>query len=232
MRHQRRIRKLGRKSKHYEATRRNLVCSLFRHGRVKTTVAKAKAFRPFAEKMVTLAKKNLAIDVGEAPVSPDRGDPEGHAKCRAWVDSHRAELAARMHNLRNAISYLQDKEVVTKLFDEIAPRFAERAGGYTRIIRLARPRLGDAAPLAYLELVGEGVSREERLPRAARRRRKKQQRAEEAAAATAGDTAVAIADEEEASGVDPDTGDADAGSPAGDENAGSPSGDADGEKES
>jgi len=200
MRHQRRIRKLGRKSKHYEATRRNLVCSLFRYGRVKTTLAKAKAFRPFAEKMVTLAKKNLAIKVEDAPVSPNRSDAESHTRYRAWVDANRPQLVARMHNLRNAISYLQDKEIVAKLFDEIAPRFADRPGGYTRIIKLSRPRLGDAAPVAYLELVGDGAAREERLPRAARRRRKKQPRQEEAVAEPQeADTAVATADEDDAS---------------------------------
>ena len=93
--------------------------ALFTHGRVITTLPKAKEYRPFAEKMITLAKvKNL-------------------------------------HNIRRAASMLgNDREVVQKLFDEIGPRFAERNGGYTRILKLAKPRLGDNAPRAIFELVG------------------------------------------------------------------------------
>lgn len=185
MRHQKRIRKLGRKSKHFEATRRNLVCSLFKHGRVKTTYAKARAFRPFAEKLVTLAKKNLSIKVPDAPEGSDRGDPTSMSAHRAWVKKNRPELAARMHNLRNAIRHLQNKEVVDLLFNEIAERFANRPGGYTRIIKLSRPRLGDCAPQVYLELVGVNDTREGRLPEAKRRKKRKgaEPRSAEAAAA-------------------------------------------------
>ena len=116
MRHQRAGKKLGRDSSHRRALYANLACSLIEHGRIRTTEAKAKAVKPFAEQMITLGK---------------RGD-----------------LAAR----RQAISELRSKDVVHTLFADIAPRFAERQGGLTRIIKLG-PRQGDAAAMVYLELV-------------------------------------------------------------------------------
>ena len=94
----------------------NLAGSLIEHGRIKTTEAKAKAVKPFAEQMITLGK---------------RGD-----------------LAAR----RQAIAKLRSQDVVHVLFSEVAPRFAERPGGYTRIVKLG-PRAGDAAEMVYLEFV-------------------------------------------------------------------------------
>jgi large subunit ribosomal protein L17 len=116
MRHARSGKKLGRDSAHRKALYANLACALVEHGRIKTTVTKAKAVKPFAEQMITLGK---------------RGD-----------------LAAR----RQAISELRSQDVVHKLFAEVAPRFAERPGGYTRIVKIG-PRYGDAAEMAYLELV-------------------------------------------------------------------------------
>jgi large subunit ribosomal protein L17 len=116
MRHRRAGKKLGRDSAHRKALYANLAGSLIEHGRVKTTVAKAKAVKPFAEQMITLGK---------------RGD-----------------LAAR----RQAIAELRSQDVVHVLFAEVAPRFAERPGGYTRIVKLG-PRAGDAAEMVYLELV-------------------------------------------------------------------------------
>jgi large subunit ribosomal protein L17 len=116
VRHQRAGKKLGRDSSHRRALYANLACSLIEHGRIRTTEAKAKAVKPFAEQMITLGK---------------RGD-----------------LAAR----RQAISELRSKEIVHALFADVAPRFAERPGGYTRIIKLG-PRQGDAADMVYLELV-------------------------------------------------------------------------------
>jgi len=116
MRHHRSGKKLGRDSAHRKALYANLACALVEHGRIRTTVTKAKAVKPFAEQMITLGK---------------RGD-----------------LAAR----RQAISELRSQDVVHKLFAEVAPRFAERPGGYTRIVKIG-PRLGDAAEMAYLELV-------------------------------------------------------------------------------
>ena len=114
MRHHRAGKKLGRDSAHRKSLYANLACALV--GRIKTTVTKAKAVKPFAEQMITLGK---------------RGD-----------------LAAR----RQAIAELRSQDAVHKLFAEVAPRFAERPGGYTRIIKIG-PRQGDAAEMAYLELV-------------------------------------------------------------------------------
>src|SRR5438105_1345276 len=116
MRHHRAGKKLGRDSAHRKALYANLAGSLIEHGRIKTTEAKAKAVKPFAEQMITLGK---------------RGD-----------------LAAR----RQAIAELRSQDVVHVLFAEVAPRFTDRPGGYTRIVKLG-PRAGDAAEMVYLELV-------------------------------------------------------------------------------
>ena len=116
MRHAKQGRKLGVDAPHRKALLGNLVCSLVEHGRIKTTVSKAKEARPLAEKMITLAK---------------RGD-----------------LAAR----RQAGARLRSKEAGHTLFSERGPRYADRPGGYTRIVRLGA-RQGDAAEMAYLELV-------------------------------------------------------------------------------
>ena len=116
MRHQKSGRKLGRDSAHRKALYANLTKQLIEHGRIKTTLAKAKEIRPVAEQMITLGK---------------RGD---------------------LHARRQAVAFLRQKPVVKSLFDDIAPRYSERPGGYTRIIKLG-PRLGDAAEMAYIELV-------------------------------------------------------------------------------
>jgi large subunit ribosomal protein L17 len=116
MRHHRVGKKLGRDSSHRKAMYANLACSLIEHERIKTTEAKAKAVRPFAEQMITLGR---------------RGD---------------------LHARRQALAHLRSQEVVHKLFSEVGPRFADRPGGYTRIVKLGE-RPGDAAPVAYLELV-------------------------------------------------------------------------------
>ncbi len=116
MRHARAGKKLGRDSAHRKALYSNLAGALLEHGRIKTTEAKAKAVKPFAEQMITLGK---------------RGD-----------------LSAR----RKALAELRSPDVVSHLFGDVAPRFAERPGGYTRIIKLGQ-RQGDAAEMVYLELV-------------------------------------------------------------------------------
>src|SRR4029079_5853045 len=109
-------RKLGRDSAHRKSLYANLTSELIVHGRIRTTLAKAKEVRPVAEQMITLGK---------------RGD---------------------LHARRQAVAFLRQKPVVKSLFDDGAPRYAERPGGYTRIIKLG-PRLGDAAEMAYIELV-------------------------------------------------------------------------------
>src|SRR5438874_12540267 len=116
MRHHRAGRKLGRDASHRKALYANLAGALIEHGRIKTTVTKAKAVKPIAEKMITLGR---------------RGD---------------------LHARRQAVSFLRSKDVVHKLFAEVAPRMGERPGGYARIVKLG-PRAGDSAEMAYLELV-------------------------------------------------------------------------------
>jgi large subunit ribosomal protein L17 len=117
--------KLGRSRGHRTAMRRTMVTEFFRHERIKTTKTKAAAIRDEAERLITHAKVGVAA--GEA----------------------RAVSARRL-----AAARLNDPQVVKKLFDEIAPRYAARPGGYTRVVKLG-PRHGDAAEMVYLELVEE-----------------------------------------------------------------------------
>ena len=124
MRHQKKTVKLGRTAEHRKALLANQVCSLIEHQRIKTTLAKAKAVRPLAEKMVTLGKQGS------------------------------------LHARRTALAVLRQKNAVKKLFDDIAPRSADRNGGYTRIIRLG-VRKSDAAKVAFLEWVDAPVVVEE-----------------------------------------------------------------------
>jgi large subunit ribosomal protein L17 len=137
MRHRRAGKKLGRDSAHRKALYSNLAGALIEHGRIKTTVAKAKAVKPIAEEMITLGR---------------RGD-----------------LAAR----RQALAFLRSNDVVHKLFADVGPRFADRAGGYSRIVKLG-PRYGDSAEMVYLELV-------DYVPPAAPARRPVREREEEEA---------------------------------------------------
>jgi large subunit ribosomal protein L17 len=116
MRHGDKVNNLGRKSSHRKAMISNMACSLIRHKRINTTVAKAKALRVFVEPLLTKSKKDST------------------------------------HSRRIVFSYLQDKEVVTELFRDIAPKIAERNGGYTRILKTGY-RLGDNAEMCMIELV-------------------------------------------------------------------------------
>lgn len=109
-------RKLGRATDHRDAMLRNLVTSLLEHGKIETTVEKAKETRSMAEKMITLGKTNT------------------------------------LHSRRQALAYITKEDVVTKVFEELAPKYAERNGGYTRILKLG-PRRGDCAEMAIIELV-------------------------------------------------------------------------------
>jgi large subunit ribosomal protein L17 len=126
MRHNVAHRKLGRVTEHRIALLRNQAIALLRHERIETTVPKAKELRPFVERLITVAKRGVAA---------------GNANGRA--------LSAR----RLVLAQLPDEVVVGKLFDTIVSRFAERPGGYTRILRLGIRR-GDAAEVAQIELVG------------------------------------------------------------------------------
>lgn len=124
MRHRVAGKKLNRDASHRKALRRNLMIELFRHGRIKTTRAKAEAIRGESEKLITLAKRGLAHE-----------------------DSQRA-----VHARRIAYSRLNNRDSVQKLFDELAPRYEERPGGYTRMFKLGQ-RAGDRAEMVLLELV-------------------------------------------------------------------------------
>jgi large subunit ribosomal protein L17 len=123
MRHLNAGRKLNRNAPHRLALMRNLTRALLEHGRIVTTVAKAKEARIFVEKLITLAKKGT------------------------------------LHARRLCIARLRDKEAVATLFTDIAPRFADRPGGYTRVLKRHERRLGDAGETAFLELLKAGESK-------------------------------------------------------------------------
>ena len=135
MRHQKKTVKLGRTAEHRKALLANQVCSLIEHQRIKTTLAKAKAVRPLAEKMVTLGKKGS------------------------------------LHARRTALAVLRQKDAVKKLFDDIAPRSADRNGGYTRIVKLGA-RKSDSAPVAFIEWVDAPLVVEETAPEEKGKKRK------------------------------------------------------------
>jgi large subunit ribosomal protein L17 len=150
VRHQRAGKKLGRDASHRKALYANLAGALIEHGRIKTTVTKAKAVRPFAEQMITLGR---------------RGD---------------------LHARRQAMAFLRSQEVVHRLFADVGPRFKGRAGGYSRIVRIG-PRPGDAAEMAYLELVDFSAEEqaEEKAERRRLRLRRRQEQAQQAEAEAA-----------------------------------------------
>src|SRR5690606_15022086 len=156
--------RLGAGPAHERLMLANLATSLFRHRRITTTEAKAKRLRPFAEQLITKAK---------------RGD---------------------LHARRQVLTVVRDRDVSTALFDEIGPRYANRPGGYTRIVK-AGPRRGDAAPMAYIELV-EPLA--ETAPSAAKRSSRKAAKREavEALAGEGREEAAASKPAEEPGGSD------------------------------
>jgi large subunit ribosomal protein L17 len=183
MRHKRKGRRLGRTSSHRRALLRNLVSSLFLtrrdpdyyeglfqadgktpvnppqfQGRIITTLEKAKEMRPLVEKCITIAKTAIPQQEKADGLAPEaeRNSEEWKSwresdKHRQWVEAMAPVVAAR----RRVFQLIRDKEAVEILFDDIATDYADREGGYTRILRLAKPRLGDAGTRAILELVGE-----------------------------------------------------------------------------
>lgn len=126
MRHNVAHRKLGRVTEHRLALLRNQAIALLRHERIETTMPKAKELRPFVERLITVAKRGVAAN---------------------------AVQGKSLHARRMVLAELPDKDIVGKLFDTLVPRFAERPGGYTRILRVGFRR-GDAAEVAQVELVG------------------------------------------------------------------------------
>ena len=139
MRHRVAYRKLGRVTEHRIAMLRNQASALLEHEHIQTTVPKAKELRPFVERIISIAKRSL-----DAPAGSSRA------------------VTAR----RRVAADIPDREIVSKLFETIAPRFAERPGGYTRLLRLGHRR-GDAADLASVELVGSEYNPKEAADKAA-----------------------------------------------------------------
>ena len=140
MRHRKGGRKLGMDSSARKAMFRNMVTSLMLHGSIKTTTARAKELRRFAEKVITVAKNA----------------PNGEAMAGLEGDELAAAKASRVHAIRRARLWINNDEAMDKLFGDYASRFAERAGGYTRVIK-AGIRAGDNADMAIIELVGESA---------------------------------------------------------------------------
>lgn len=168
MRHGNHRHQLGVKKAHRTALVANLAVALFTHGRIETTLAKAKALRPFSEKVITLAKKAAATD----------------------------NPAEKLHYRRLAISRIRDPKTVALLFDTKAEEFKDRVGGYTRIYKLL-PRRGDAASMALIELIDasdEGYSgtRKKKTRRAAPRARAASARAPQGTTAEKEESNVSV----------------------------------------
>ncbi|MGD9125845.1 MAG: L17 family ribosomal protein [Planctomycetia bacterium] len=173
MRHRKKGRILGRNPKHQRALLRNLASALFLtegefddlsdnapkvKGRIVTTLPKAKEVRPLVEKCITLARRTLPSqeEADRLETTAERGTDEWNKwrngpEWQEWNQAIAPVVAAR----RRAVQLLGDRKAVKILFDEVAPRFADRDGGYTRILKLAGVRLGDAGQQAILEFVGK-----------------------------------------------------------------------------
>lgn len=167
MRHRVMGRTLSRDTNHRKMLRRNLICDLFRHDKIKTTEAKAKAVRGKAEKLITLARNR-----GDAERLIEMAEDGNEEGLRGLVTNAQAARLLRWHNDKDADGLereahaiavhaqriagrtITDRAVLERLFRDIAPRFVERPGGYTRIVRLGL-RKGDAAEMVMLQLVEE-----------------------------------------------------------------------------
>ena len=152
MRHRTRGRILNRNMSHRRAMFRNLATSLFAHERIVTTVAKAKELRPFAEKLITIAKHGAE---SLAKVGSAATEEEKDARAHALFMRRRliALLGSKKFVVVGKEKSKEEVNVIDKLLKEIGPRFQTRPGGYTRIVKKAIARLGDAAPTAYIELI-------------------------------------------------------------------------------
>ena len=171
MRHLVAGRKLGRNASHRKAMFRNMAVSLIKTvriqegelgqpkvaGRIVTTVPKAKELRPMIEKLITLARKarKITLDAAQYQTDAERGSDAWKAwrdseKGKNWVKATSPALTMR----RRAFADLRDDAAVEILFEDLAARFQDRTGGYTRVVRLARVRLGDAGEQALIEFVG------------------------------------------------------------------------------
>ncbi len=148
--------KLGRNTAHRRATFRNMAAALFQHGQITTTLPKAKAVQPFVEKLITLAR---------------RGDL--HSRRLAIADLQDRQLIKVVKGGAEA-EEVEDKSLIQKLFDDIAPRYKDRPGGYTRIVRLGKHRIGDGADLVVLQLVDDETDEGPNVKGRYSRRRQKQ----------------------------------------------------------
>jgi len=156
--HMMRGRQLSRDTEHRKALRRNMAQSLFEHGKIRTTAAKAKEIRPFVEKLITLARRN---------------DLTARRRVIALMQDRRVtdEEQEFITNEKG-----RELTVVMRLFNEIGPKFGDRQGGYTRIIKLPEHRIGDAADLVLLQLCTEESAPKGSARRSAGLRRKRNER--------------------------------------------------------
>jgi len=135
-------RKLGRKTNHRKALFRNMAAALFQHGQITTTLPKAKAVQPFVEKLITLARKgDLAARRRAIALLQDR-----------FLVTTDKETGDPIYEERDNG---QDRRLIQKLFEDIGPAYTNREGGYTRVVKLAKHRIGDGADLVVLQLVGD-----------------------------------------------------------------------------
>lgn len=187
MRHRLAGRHLARTSAHHKAMRRNMAQSLFQHGQITTTLIKAKEIRPFVERLITLARKGtlqsrqrvIAL-LGDRPAlsreEQEQYDPMSYAqRHRVLVSrSGRHHRTGKVPASYNKKKYpFVARSVIHRLFEDIAPKFKDRPGGYTRIIRLATRRIGDASDLATLQLVGNETAAAESTKKSVIGRRQK-----------------------------------------------------------
>ncbi len=170
MRHRKAGFKLGRTTAHRQAMLRNMAASLFEHGQITTTIPKAKALQPFVEKIVTKAKKGdlhnrrmvikmlgqdrRAFAWSHLPAGATDEQREQVEEQREFVQGF-FDIPGTDELERNRYGEIRKApRIVRHIFDNVAPRFMDRSGGYTRIVKLGRHRLGDAAPLCIIQFVG------------------------------------------------------------------------------
>ncbi len=172
MRHRKAGYKLGRTSSHRTATLRNLAAGLFEHGQITTTIPRAKAVQPFVEKIITLARRNdlhsrrlvisrlgwdrTAFEWMLLPPNPTESEQQGHRRQKRRVEDYFGSAPDESAVVRNRYGELKKApKLVKHIFENVAPMYADRPGGYTRIVRLGKRRVGDGADLCVLQLVGK-----------------------------------------------------------------------------
>lgn len=225
MRHRIRGRKLGRNASHRKAMFRNMACSLIRSvrvdeddpqrpkvpGRIVTTVPKAKELRPIVEKLITLGRKGaqLQAKAEQYATTAERNSTEW----KSWRESDQwnkwnQAIAPAVAVRRRAFAILRDNEAVDILFEELAERFADRPGGYTRVVKLAEVRLGDAGQKALIEFVGERDRErlaKQQAPKVVDDEEETPAKSAPAVSATAESEPVATADSDDKTAADDDT---------------------------